>query len=342
MTGDILKAFDRGFVESHLFPSGVLATINLGMCLAGYDWKDIWSSLRAESITVTVLAYSTIVTFVAFVFYLVQTPIIKMFAGQHKSLFAYLAAFLTFLSLPLFCCLQSRAYLVSLSLAAVAGLIYKGHECWRMSEEKRYNTEKPKSKNDDTKVPWMRFLRNFSRKQPCLPTRLGNIVNGYEDYPSETYDIDSFTFWYRLVGVIPEGYQQAMGYASASFLAVLNLAVVSYIASAEFVAMAILRGDPRWLVAGAVGWGVGWAAYRYSCHLAKVSGEYFRSAFDLYRLNLLRQLGVTTEGGNVITLAAERDMWGELQNITWFSDADDKLKFRLDREGPSNQAGPKP
>lgn len=216
--------------------------------------------------------------------------------------------------------------MVSLTLAALAGLISWCHECWLNSETRQgiVPSQSKELETSDTKTPVdpqfrYQFAREFlGAKERVLPTSLGNIVLAFESHSFEVYKIDATTCWCRLAAVIPDGYRKQMADAEARFLAVLNLSAVIYFASMEFLAVSILRGDPKWLVAVGAGCAVGWAAYRYSCDLAKAFGEYFRSAFDLYRLDLLRQLGVNAK--NVMALDEERKLWTRVQSLTLFSD----------------------
>jgi hypothetical protein len=285
------------------------------------------------------------VSFLAYVLYLLQTPIIRMFNGQCKLFFRNLAAALAFLTFPLFLWAgsrMSRIYLVSLTLAALAGLICWCHECW-LNSETRHGIVPSQSKElgpPDAKTALdskahHQFAREFlGAKERVFPTRLGNIIFAFESHSFEVYKIDASTCWYRLTAVLPDEYRKQMADAEARFLAVLNLAALSYFASAEFLAVSILRVDPRWLIPVVAGCAVGWVAYRYACELAKALGEYFRSAFDLYRLDLLRQLGVNAQ--NVMALDEERKLWTRVQSLTLFSDPKDQLmlEFRLNWENP--------
>lgn len=316
------------------------------MFIVGSDWQRIRTCEGVGLATAAAL----FVSFVAFIVYIAQKSIIKVFAGQHKAFFGYLAGVPVILSFPLFVCFGSSAYVVSLSFAVMAGLIYRCHDWWLSSERKRHETaaklarlNEPIAAEEVEEVGVARYelVRDFPwERDKTLPTKLGNAISAFENHPFQVYNIDPSTGWYRLMAITPEGYRKQMADAEASFLAVLNLTAVSYVVSAEFLAVSILWGDARWLVAGAVACVVGWVAYRYSCDLAKTSGEYFRSAFDLYRLDLLRQVGVRTQ--DVMTPQQERNLWAEVQDIALFRQPNDHLEFRLNRDGPPRRDDSKP
>jgi uncharacterized repeat protein (TIGR01451 family) len=154
-----------------------------------------------------------------------------------------------------------------------------------------------------------------------LPTRLGNVVRAFERYPTVQYEIDAIYFWPRLVAVIPGDYATAIDAERTSFVflltvsflcAVLALATVLagllYLPSSPGVRVALpaaaFAGLSYWLYGRLLRRGQGW-------------GEMVKGAFDLYRWELLKQLGYHQE---LRTRSGERALWKQITRQVMFGD----------------------
>lgn len=144
-----------------------------------------------------------------------------------------------------------------------------------------------------------------------LPTRFGNQLRAAEDHAVQRYGFDGVTFWPRLIHVIPESYRATIDSArnEVSFLA--NLSILSGVFSAlcifaiihvmwttdvvsgnKVVFEAFMLGALRYLVAAVAGLAGFFLFYKASIvSLGSFTGT-IRSAFDLFRLDLLRKLEV--------------------------------------------------
>jgi hypothetical protein len=103
----------------------------------------------------------------------------------------------------------------------------------------------------------------------------------------------------------------------------------------------LIHGDGGWITTALILAASGYALYRFACGYAVGPwGESVRSAFDLYRLDLLRQLGLySTAKGH--TLEEEQDLWYSIQNITMYGREDPEypVRFTLTKpDGPEEQA----
>jgi len=177
----------------------------------------------------------------------------------------------------------------------------------------------------------------FPRKEDrVLPTRLGNVIRAYEDYPKRQYNISSVTMWPRLYGVLDSSYVAALDDAKISFDFMLNSSLVFALLAAVILVAGLLypehleyhslpiRGmdweaTAPWLWIGEV---VGCAVLSYLFYLrsiprARTWGEVVKGAFDLYRWKLLTQLGYQP---SVIDRAIERDAWERISFQTIFGD----------------------
>lgn len=163
---------------------------------------------------------------------------------------------------------------------------------------------------------------------PCnaevLPTMLGNIIRAFEYYPATRYGIETITVWPRLVAILPEKLVDAINTEKSLVDFWLNFSLALSI-SGLFWALAMwYAGIPLpFLIAVLIG-GVlfGYLAYRAAMPSAIAWGYEVRTAFDLYREDLLRKLGLQRPA----SASEERSLW---DRIFWFFTYEDYAK----REG---------
>jgi hypothetical protein len=163
-------------------------------------------------------------------------------------------------------------------------------------------------------------------KSSVLPTRLGNVIRSFEDYPSRQYGMAAITLWPRLVAVIDSGYATAMDDARSSFDFMINASFLSGVSAAVLLLLGLGSpeqpriGAPEWWL-----WILQFAAlallamvfYRGSIGQAQSWGNMVRSAFDLYRSKLLEQLGFDQKPAS---LAEERQLWKAISHQMVYGD----------------------
>jgi len=166
-----------------------------------------------------------------------------------------------------------------------------------------------------------------------LPTKLGNIIRGFEYYPATRYSIEPITIWPRLLAILPQKQVDAINTEKSFVDFWLNL-------SLSFLILGPLWVTTMWYVAifwpffvpvlvGAVL--LGYLAYRMAIPNAVAWGYEVRTAFDLYRCDLLRKLGFKRPA----SLTAERALWDK---IFWFFNYEDYAKEQgLPQPDSSNQ-----
>jgi hypothetical protein len=182
---------------------------------------------------------------------------------------------------------------------------------------------------------WLRMFPLDDKGKPTArrPTILGNVLEGYEEYPLRRYGMDSVFYWYRLVPELPESFGKqldqlwseadclmhssfvgmVMGLVYAVFAiaeAILGSTVGSWIAVTAG-ARATLDLIPEW--GSSLGWALlcligGYTVYRVSLPLHRRNGEYFKAAFDVYRGNIV---GMTKTSPT--EKKGWRDAWAYLQ-----------------------------
>jgi hypothetical protein len=143
-----------------------------------------------------------------------------------------------------------------------------------------------------------------SRPVALLPSRLGNLLESYEQYSYERYGMDGVFYWYRLRMQLGEQARKesdtagaeadALVYSSFGFL------ISSFIyfivgASQSMASLADLSiggslplnaNPPVWILLSLFFIAVSYTLYRFSIPLHRSYGQYFKSMFDLGRKKL--------------------------------------------------------
>jgi hypothetical protein len=169
---------------------------------------------------------------------------------------------------------------------------------------------------------WNRIGRAVNNEFPIdegsvLPTRLGNVIRSFEDYPRRQYGISAITLWPRFVAKIDKDYAKAIDDTKVSLDFTLNSSVLSAALALAILLFGLLYPTRLSLPHFCVPWmaeiivfaGLGYWFYLLSIGRAGAWGVMVKGVFDLYRWALLEQLGhkrVPT------TMAEERALWKDI------------------------------
>jgi hypothetical protein len=208
---------------------------------------------------------------------------------------------------------------------------------WQKHVRKLY--DKAQNKSDPLFVEYWSELRQFpvddeNRPTAMRPTRMGNVLAAYEDYPSRRYGMDSVFYWYRLWLLVDKDTREEIDSSWVEGDAMLYMAFASawLVATYAFVALVnyVLPGYPsRWplnsvfstfyqsiwpfssvgtlspLVGATFLLLVSMICVRISTPLMVRNGENYKSLFDVYR----SRLRVLEEGS-----ASEHERWERLSD----------------------------
>ena len=152
-----------------------------------------------------------------------------------------------------------------------------------------------------------------------LPTRLGNVLRASEIYAFERYCIEGITIWPRLFNVLPSPFTKNLEEKNNHLLFLLNSSLLVYV-NAAFCLIAGVSGLVYQAVSGSslgtippdqqtffvrgfslimpieyvflsvLFIGFGYALYTVAVNAAIDYALFIRSGFDLYRMDLLKQL----------------------------------------------------
>ncbi len=224
----------------------------------------------------------------AFILYAVQTYILQLYEG-----------YIFFRHLPFLVKRQShKANKLLLTIAILKEHISE-------LESKEFTTAGSLQKLRTLKNQYYQLAAEYDQSFPystdlILPTRLGNILRASETYPTVRYGMDAVSWWPRLYNFIPKETKQGIEGALNELYILLNLSVLSAIffvlCLVAFFYFSIIPVTIipevilRYVYAGLVALSGAWFFYRISLQKAGAFGNQIRSAYDLYRLQLLEQM----------------------------------------------------
>jgi hypothetical protein len=128
------------------------------------------------------------------------------------------------------------------------------------------------------------------------PTRVGNILAGYEQYPNKRYGMDSVFYWPRIWLMVEKDKKEEIDGQWSLADGFLTMSAVALAGGALWIGAAVVHwlglvggdvvpfGGGSRMLAGALGWWVlAWLLYRVSLPFHRENGEIFKSLFDMYR-----------------------------------------------------------
>ncbi|HXQ71002.1 MAG TPA: hypothetical protein VN844_10970 [Pyrinomonadaceae bacterium] len=172
-----------------------------------------------------------------------------------------------------------------------------------------------------------------------LPTRLGNAIRSFEYYSHREYGIDSIEIWPRLVAVIPKEYAVSIDDSKTTFDFMLNSSLLSLLLCVLILFSGLLYPASLLSLWNAAYWiltvvALGLLAYffyRLSINRAHAWGLLIKSAFDLYRWELLKKLGYAQQPKHRLE---ERELWGEISRQAIYGDRFDKRMLEYSESSP--------
>jgi hypothetical protein len=162
--------------------------------------------------------------------------------------------------------------------------------------------------DDDDSSDSTRMLREFpSNTEDFLPTRLGNALLAAENYSRERYGLDSVLFWPRQYLLLPDAVRTVVDdgrRAIDQFVVVATLSAATALVAGGMGVTGLL-GSTVWIPSALGAAGLTFLTYRSAVSAAIAFGDLVRSAYDLYRRDLLSALGIAAAE----TPEEERRLW---------------------------------
>jgi hypothetical protein len=160
----------------------------------------------------------------------------------------------------------------------------------------------------------LRLNNEYSKRDLILPTRLGNLLSSVDSYPNHQYRISGASLYPRLRAVIPSSYLNAIHDAERALSFMLNGSLLCGVLLTITLVGGLTVGAPLATADLALTWAFHCLAFALASRLfylrgvarAHEWGSLVKGAFDLYRWELLSQLGYQERPSN---LKAERELW---------------------------------
>lgn len=157
-----------------------------------------------------------------------------------------------------------------------------------------------------------------------LPTRLGNVLRSFEKYAFRQYKMGEI-LWPRLRAKLDKEFAAALDDAKTPLDFVINISFLSgFLSFMIFViglwypiAIASRRTAVYWVMEIFGFAFLSYFAYTLAINQSREWGNMFRSAFDLYRWDLLKQLGYKHTPVNI---NEERALWGGIYRQLQYGD----------------------
>jgi len=167
-----------------------------------------------------------------------------------------------------------------------------------------------------------------------LPTRLGNVIRCFERYSSVAYGMDAIVFWPRLVAKIDSGFAATIDEAKTSLDFMINSSFLCAISGLLALVLGILGPAPfsdgfvgRWGWRFVLFFGLAILFYTFAIGRAKAWGQQVKSAFDLYRFDLLKALGY--QQLQPVTFFEEKALWQKISMQLLYADSrENPLPYR--------------
>lgn len=214
---------------------------------------------------------------------------------------------------------QDAVRLTTAKLAAAYALYKNETLCSVYEEAKRALMDHVEEERGQIQTEIQELDRKFGTLNTVKATALGNIIEACQQYPAKRYKAESDLLWPRLRQVIPADYRNSV--EEPRILVDFALAMASLASVYSFVVLLggpwIRYNLPLWIGLGVVSTLAAYFFYRLAVSAAYQHGELMRSAFDLFRLDLMDALGLP-QPQNFYT---EQKQWEEFSRLAVYGNA---------------------
>jgi hypothetical protein len=279
MFSELPKLFDRNFAIAYFLPVSLfLAASTWLLKVMGY-WSKIGYQLAGNSLFDATLAICA-AWFAGILLMVLNRDIYRFFEGYWK-----------FNPLRLFEKQARKKY-----RRKIERLDWLDEECVKPEFTEKLRQERTE------------LIKELAEKYPdkeefVLPTAFGNTLRAFEIYPRVMYGLEGIDGWPRILAILPKEYRELIDDSKSQVDWWVNLSVLSFTLMIEFWSLVfykwkltlpwhftILNIIVPLAIFGLLNWFFAWRA----SSAAAGWGSYVKSAFDLYRFDLIELLGTET------------------------------------------------
>jgi hypothetical protein len=273
MFGELPKLFDRNFVIGFFLPVAIFITFSI-LIVNPYPF----GTQAIGFLKTDLLVGTTTIGLLSWVGGIVLLAI-------NRDLYRIMEGYRKYNPLKLFGWMEKRRYQSMKS--QLEKLDDEFRECITLK------TEFPVKSRTRRNELMRQLAEEFPDKEEyLLPTPFGNVLRSFEVYPRYMYGFEAIDGWGRLLAVIPKDYLELIDAARAQVDFWVNLGVVFILLQIEYIVLAFITRTPLqwWVVLLFIT--LGTLAPLRATSAAREWGDFVKSAFDVYRFNLLESLGI--------------------------------------------------
>ncbi len=149
------------------------------------------------------------------------------------------------------------------------------------------------------------------RVEQILPTKLGNRIAAFESYPVTKYQIESVTFWPRIVPILAkEGYLPYIIHARSTLDFSLNMSLLLALFGFECLLLRLFVVELSAIIP-VISFIFCWIFYAISTEIVFDWAVSYETAFDLFRYHLARSLGIKVAS----SFEEERRRWKRISDF---------------------------
>jgi hypothetical protein len=290
MFGELPKLLDRDFAIGFFLPAAVLAAA-IWMELAVFNIVERPVNLDVLSSTAIAIA---VVWLLAIMLMALNYSILRFLEGY-----------------PKWHPLRWRA--------RIEKAYFRRHIIPVLERQEEIDAARARGENPESTVEHSQRLEQAVLNYPhdeeyVLPTKFGNAFRAMEVYSNVVYQIDAIPVWPRLQAVLPDDFRTLLGTAKAQLDLCVNLAVAGVVIATVYVFLVLWTGQLTSLWIPLVATAGSFSAYALSIDAVGEFGVYVNSAFDLYRVELAKQLGLELP----TTATEEREMWRAVSRMMMY------------------------
>lgn len=298
MLTDVSKALGRSFFLGAFLPALVLIANAVTMIELAIEGNPITYRIGIGVMVTLCLAGAF---FIATVFLSLNIYIVRLYEGYPVSGWRFLKKRL-----------QSQRDQIYQEIAGIKGELNK-----QLNQQGSY----------EANLRLNRLQQEADERYPpppaeVLPSSLGNIIRAFEHYPFTRYSIEPIAVWPRLLAVVPENQTEAINTQKSLMDFWLNLSLVCLVSGlfwAVVVVWYVYISSLFLVPVLVVSILLAYLSYRGAIPCAVAWGYEVRTAFDLYRSDLLQRLGIQKPS----SISDERNAW---QKVFWFFRYEDYAK----------------
>lgn len=170
----------------------------------------------------------------------------------------------------------------------------------------------------ETTQKYMELMNKYRTEYPSnreyvLPTSFGNIIRSFEVYSKEVYGLDAIPVWTRIIQFSTSEHRKCINDDKAQVDFAVNIYYLMILLTVQYLSFTFVTFSIPLFWIPLITLLFAWLSYNLALTSAKVWGENVKSVFDLYRYDLLLQMGIKD-------ITNEREKWEDINQLFLYWD----------------------